>query len=90
MNDLSLLLKDIVSSILNRNQSLLIDDIHIVLKKILTKKEYKTLLLINQNIEKSVIASQLNCDIDRVETLYEQAIRKIKVKDNYFKGDSDG
>lgn len=90
MNDLSLLLKDIVSSILNRNQSLLIDDIHIVLKKILTKKEYKTLLLINQNIEKSVIASQLNCDIDRVETLHKQAIRKIKVKDNYFKGDSDG
>jgi len=90
LNDLSLLLKDIVSSILNRNQSLLIDDIHIVLKKILTKKEYKTLLLINQNIEKSVIASQLNCDIDRVETLHKQAIRKIKVKDNYFKGDSDG
>lgn len=53
------------------------EELMVVLKKRLTKKELKVFLGIEEEVHTQELLAQLKCDEDRLKKLYEEAIWKI-------------
>jgi phosphotransacetylase len=53
------------------------DEIMLILKKRLTKKELKTFLLIENKKTLQEVSKELNSDIQRVELIYQTVIKKL-------------
>ncbi len=53
------------------------DEIMMVLKKRLTKKEFKTFLFIEDGVDESTICNELHIEQDRVKEIYNTVIKKL-------------